>query len=44
MKRDTSSIKSNTNNREESSWFVLLFFKSMWASSKSAFDEIKSKK
>lgn len=25
MKRDTSSIKSNTNNREEGSWFVLLF-------------------
>ena len=26
MKRDFNSIKSNTDDREESSWFVLLFF------------------
>ena len=28
MKRDFYSIMSNTDDREESSWFVLLFFKS----------------
>ena len=28
MKRDFNSIMSNTDDREESSWFVLLFFKS----------------
>ena len=32
MKQDFNSIKSNTDGRKESGWFVLLFFKFMWAS------------
>ena len=28
MRQEFNFIKSNTDDREESSWFVLLFFKS----------------
>ena len=44
MKQEFNFIKSNTDDREESSWFVLLFFKSMCASfRKELVDEFERK-
>ena len=45
MKRDFNSIISNTDDRGESSWFVLLFFKSAYSGfRKYHVDEIKFQK